>query len=272
MDLCTLEDAFPNIQNGSVRNISELPYVGGKDAFSSKEERRAARKLAKKRKGAPAEAYIPPTDPDRPAVERMKSVDTVAEQKESFVMPVLPKASCIFSDPGTPSYFGAGEDDIEEAFSSYSAAPRDEINYRLQPDFTKSDMLKGAQKAASEPLPEPPLTDSWKPLTPGATYTSYFNEIPAPKKPAKATAESQPRPDPDWGTKGQGSSIPGPVAANESTQVNNHQDALLKRIDDLMGRLEQLEKKNKEDSQAEILMFVGTGLFLLMSFELLARR
>lgn len=267
MDLCTLEDAFPNIQNGSVKNISELPYVGGKDAFSSKEERRAARKLAKKRKGSPAEAYTPPTDPDRPAVERMKSVDTVTEQKEGFVLPVLPKASCIFSDPGTPSYFGAGMEDLEEAFSAYSAAPRDDINYRLQPDFAKSDMLKGAQKAASEPLPEPPLTDSWKPLTPGASYTSYFNEIPAPKKPAKIG----PQPDPDWGAKTQ-DSAQGPVAANESSQVNNHQDALLKRIDELMGRLEQLEKKSKEDSQTEILMFVGTGLFLLMSFELLARR
>lgn len=270
MDLCTLEDAFPNIQNGSVRNISELPYVGGKDAYSSKEERRAARKLAKKRKGAPAEAYTPPTDPDRPAVERMKSVDTVAEQKESFVMPILPKASCLFSDPGTPSYFGAGVDDIEEAFSAYSAAPRDDINYRLQPDFTNSEMLKGAQKAASQPLPEPSLVDSWKPLTPGASYTSYFTEVPAPKKPVKP-AESYPEPDPDWGTKAQGSSAEGPVAANESLQLNNNQDALLKRIDELMGRLEQLEVKNKADSQTEILMFVGTGLFLLMSFELFAR-
>lgn len=268
MDLCTLEDAFPNIQNGSATAISGLPYVGGKDAFASKEERRAARKLAKKRKGAPAEAYIPPTDPDRPAVERMQPVDTVTQQKDGFVAPVLPKASCIFSDPGTPSYFGAGMEDIEEAFSAYSGAPRDDINYRLQPDFTKSDMLKGAQKAASEPLPEPPLTDSWKPLTPGANYTSYFSEIPAPKKPVKAGTT----PDPDWGTGAQGSSAKGPVAANEVAATTVQQDALLVRIDELMGRLEQLEKKNKTDAQTEILMFVGTGLFLLISFELLTRR
>jgi hypothetical protein len=198
----------------------------------------------------------------------MDPVDTVAQQKDGFVLPVLPKASCIFSDPGTPAYFGAGTDDIEEAFSAYSRAPRDDINYRLQPDFTKSDMLKGAQKAASQPLPEPPLTDSWTPLTPGANYTSYFNEIPAPKKPTKV----DPQPEPDWGTKTKESSAQGPVAANESVQLNNHQDALLKRIDELMGRLEQLEQKSKDDSQAEILLFVGTGLFLLMSFELLARR
>jgi prefoldin subunit 5 len=53
--------------------------------------------------------------------------------------------------------------------------------------------------------------------------------------------------------------------------MGNNQDALLKRIDELMGRLDQLEKKNKADSQNEILMFVGTGLFLLMSFELFSR-
>lgn len=271
MDLCTLEDAFPNIQNGSVKNISELPYVGGKDAFSSKEERRAARKLAKKRKGSPAEGYVPPTDPDRPAVERMIPVDTVTQQKESFVQPILPKASCLFSDPGTPAYFGAGIDDTEEAFSSYSAAPRDDINYRLQPDFTNSDMLKGAQKAASEPLPEPSLNDSWKPLMPGASYTSYFSEVPAPKKLTKSS-ESHTQPDPDWGTKAHGVSVEGPTAGNDSLESTNNQDALLKRIDELMGRLDQLEQKNKADSQTEILMFVGTGLFLLMSFELFSRR
>jgi hypothetical protein len=265
MDLCSLEDAFPNIQNGSSKNISELPYVGGKDAFSSKEERRAARKLAKKRRGDKNPDSV---DPDRPAVERMAPVDTIAQEKDSFVSPVLPKASCIYSDAGTPSYFGAGMEDVDEAFSLYSASPRDDINYRLYPDFTKSDMLKGAQKAASQPLPEPPLTDSWKPLTPGASYTAYTNEIAAPKKSAK---ESPPLADPDWATKAQGSFTQGPVAANESIHMNNHQDVLLKRIDELMGRLDQLEKKGKDDSQTEILMFVGTGLFLLMSFEVLTR-
>jgi len=276
MDLCSLEDAFPNIENGQSGKSSELPYVGGKDSYPSKEERRAARKLAKKAKMV-LEKNKNSVDPDRPAVERMEPVETVSEQKEGFVSPTLPKASCLFTDAGIPphfangdgekgsSYFGAwGEDDIEEHFSMYSASPREEINYRLQPDFTKSDQLKGAAKAASQPLPEPPLTDSWKPLTPGASYTSYFNDIP---KPVKPTA----RPDPDWALKAQGSSKQGPVASNDGIQLNN-QDALIKRIDELMGRLEQLENKNKEDSQTEILMFVGTGLFLLMSFEIFGKR
>lgn len=265
MDLCSLEDAFPNIDTGS-KGKSGYPFVGGKDGYSSKEERRAARRLAKKKKASPAAVYSDSIDPDRPAVERMKPVETISEQKEGFVTPVLPKASCLFSDPGTPSYFGA--DDDEEPFSMYSSSPRDDINYRLQPDFTQSDQLKGAQKAASQPLPEPPLSDSWKPITPGPSYTAYFNELPAKKKEPKREPT-----DPEWALKAhaQGSSAPGPAASNDTVQLNN-QDALMKRIDELMGRLEQIEKKSKEDSQTEILMFVGTGLFILMSFELFGRR
>jgi len=46
----------------------------------------------------------------------------------------------------------------------------------------------------------------------------------------------------------------------------------MNRVNELMGRLETLEKKRAQDSQTEILMFVGTGVFLLLSFELLTRR
>ena len=56
------------------------------------------------------------------------------------------------------------------------------------------------------------------------------------------------------------------------TRFGRFKNALLKRIDQLMGRLDQLEKKSVKDSQAEILMFVGTGLFLLVSFEIFTRR
>jgi hypothetical protein len=272
MDLCSLDDAFPNIDTGSPTGS---PYVGGKDAYAIKAERRAARKLAKKRKG-PAATYSDSIDPDRPAVERMKPVEAFSQEKEGFVYPTLPKASCLFTDPGTPpyfggevnegsGYFGAGEDEVEENFSMYSSSPREDINYRLQPDFTKSDQLKGVQKAASQGLPEPPLTDSWKPLTPGASYTSYFNELPAPKKLQKESAH-----DSDW-EMAKGSESKGPLPSNDTIQFNN-QDAMMKRIDELMGRLDQIEKKSREDSQMEILMFVGTGLFILMSFELFGRR
>jgi hypothetical protein len=203
----------------------------------------------------------------------MKAVDSVQEQKESFALPVLPKASCLFSDTGiggSTNYFGKSEDDIEEPFSSFTPSPTDDANYRLYPDFTKSDTLKGAEKAAGTILPEPPLADDWKPMTPAASYTAFFDELPRNMN-TKAKVDV----DPDWAVKAQSqggySNIPGPVGVNDTLE-NQSQDALLKRIDELMGRLDQLEKKNVKDSQTEILMFVGTGLFLLMSFEIFGRR
>ena len=277
MDLCTLEEAFPNIHEGSL--ASGTPYVGGKDEYSSREERRAARKRAKKVKG-PALAYsnsiTEGTDPDRPAVERMKGVDTIQEQKEAFALPVLPKASCLFSDTGfggSTNYFGKSEDDIEEPFSSFTPSPTDDANYRLYPDFTKSDTLKGAAKAAGAILPEPPLADDWKPMTPAASYTAFFNELPENTNTStKHARDAYAEVDPEWSvTPKKGSNLAGPVAVNDTMQGNS-QDALLKRIDELMGRLDQIEKKKVKDSQTEILMFVGTGLFLLMSFEIFGRR
>jgi len=272
MDLCALEDAFPNIHNGSLGK-SGTPFVGGKDSYSSREERRAARKKAKKAKGPALEysnAVAPDLpDPDRPAVERMAEVETIQKEKEGFALPVLPKASCLFSETGTPSYFGKWtEDDVEEGFSTFNPSPTDDANYRLYPDFTKSEGLKGAAKAASAILPEPPLTDNWKPMTPAASYTAYFKEIPKPQ-PKPAEKRSASNMDTPWENK-----VPGekPVKPINDTETGNNQDALMRRIDSLIGRIDELEKKNVHDSQSEILMFVGTGVFLLVSFELFSRR
>jgi hypothetical protein len=262
MDLCALEDAFPNIQEGSLAK-SGTPFVGGKDSYSSREERRAARKKAKKAKGPALEysnsvaADLP--DPDRPAVERMAPVDTIQNEKEGFGLPVLPKASCLFSETGTPNYFGKWAEDEEEPFSNFSPSPTDDANYRLYPDFTKGDALKGAAKAAGALLPEPPLLDNWKPMTPAASYTAFFKDLPKPSQPVAKTV--------DLSTETKGS---GPTPIND-TELGNNQDALMRRIDALIGRIDQLEKKNVQDSKTEILMIVVTGLFLLMSFELFSR-
>jgi len=258
MDLCSLEDAFPNIDTGSVHkamtNSSGFPFVGGTDARASKEERRAARKRAKKVKG-PALAY---SDPDRPAVKRMEPVAAIHEQKESFAIPVLPKASCLFSDAGTPAYFGKDLDDMEEGFSSFSAVEGDNPNYMLQADITTSLDLKGVDKASGR-LPEPNLNDTWKPMSSGASYTAYTR-----------TEENA---EPTWSMNTDERvvrSIPQETPAEVKRDATK--DMLMNRVNELMGRLETLEKKRAQDSQTEILMFVGTGVFLLLSFELLTRR
>jgi len=272
MELCSLEDAFPNIDTGSVHktltgSASGFPYVGGTDAKASREERRAARKKAKKQKG-PALAYsdsvvsdlptLPDPDPDRPAVKRMESVEAVQSQKDSFAMPVLPKASCLFSDAGTPAYFGRDVDD-EEGFSNFSAVGSDNPNFMLQPDLKGFD-LKGVDKAAGA-LPEPNLNETWKPMSAAASYTAFLPS-------GKAEA-------PGWSMNAeqkvlQRSTIPDEPVAKASKADQN--GMLMSRINELVSRLESLEKKKSQDSQTEILMFVGTGVFLLVSFEMLTRR
>jgi prefoldin subunit 5 len=54
--------------------------------------------------------------------------------------------------------------------------------------------------------------------------------------------------------------------------VAEDRDKLLARIDELMGRLEQLEKQRRQDTQNELLLFVGTGLFVLVGFHMAGRR
>jgi hypothetical protein len=274
MELCSLEDAFPNIDTGSVHkgltsaDSSGFPYVGGTDSKPTREERRAARKKAKKLKGpslAYSDSITPPTavepDPDRPAVKRMEPVPSTQGEKDGFAIPILPKASCLFSDAGTPSYFGRDQDD-EEGFSSFSPVGGDNPNFMLQADVSKTFDLKGVGKAGGM-LPEPNLEDVWKPMSPAASYTAFV--------PEGGKKETQP-----WSMnvehKGANVSSKRTVPEGEPASISGDRDLLLGRINDLVTRLETLEKKKSQDSQTEILMFVGTGAFLILSFELLTRR
>lgn len=323
MELCSIEDAFPNVGSGggptdnSGKAMREkgsgFPFVGGTDDKGSREERRAARKKAKRCKG-PAGRYEEvmregAPDPDRPAVRRMKAVEAfqsgeevaadegatgaaapVPLAKQPAHIPILPKASCLFSDAGYPSYFGKSEDDpVEESFSSYSAAPGDDPNYRLEPDFTKSFDFQGAQKAAGEALPVPNVNDAWKPMTAATSYTAFTA---SPSGPPVGAG----RGDIEWAMPGgedvkslgrRATVLPPPSnplpitvdgdvikPAEEMDRAGRQKerDALLARLDGMMARLEELEKKKAQDTQTELLLFVGTGLFLLVSFELVAAR
>lgn len=331
MELCSIEDAFPNIQidkgiSGSGSGGSGFPYVGGTDSRPTKEERRAARKKAKRCKavapgpaqyleafqggaGGPAEP-----DPDRPAVKRMGQVEAfqasleepsqllvpIAKQKPR--LPILPKGSCLFSDAGYPSYFGKGEDDDdddgpEEGFANYTAATTaesDDPSYRLQPDFTQTFSFQGAQKAAGGGLPAPNLNDSWKPLAPQtASYTaftalddqdpvgpgkadqawalSFLEPAELPRKAAPIARKVQ---DPRRVVAARRDEEDSAAAAERvvpaSASPKDERDMLLGRIDQLMQRIEALEDRKTQDTQKELLMFVGGGLALLLSFQLVA--
>jgi hypothetical protein len=220
---------------------------------------------------------------------------------------VLPKASCLSSDPGYPSYFGKGGDDedgdLEEGFAPFkggtAGVDADDSSYRLQPDFMKSFQIQGAQKAAGELLPAPNLNDSWKPLSPDlTTYTAYTHEggedPVGPGKADQAWALSFLEPQQPLPPKGtvppRTRAMARPSARELEQRVGEEKmvreigavvpaggnpkedkDLLLARIDALMGRIEMLEqKKGGQDTQQELLLFIGGGLALLLSFQLIA--
>ena len=113
-ELCSLENAFPNI--GKIGP----PSVGGTDTTPTREERKAARKKAKRCKG-PALTVIEAEEGPDPDRLFSKTGDV---EKESFqnAIPKVPTSAATF-----PSYFGKGLDD-EEGFSSFSTSPGDDPN------------------------------------------------------------------------------------------------------------------------------------------------
>jgi hypothetical protein len=298
MELCSIEDAFPNINTGSVtkgerEKGSGFPFVGGVDDKPSREERRAARKKAKKCKG-PAEKYVDMIandipDPDRPAAIRLGPIEPFQKQNTTEgPPPIIAKPEPTFSDEGYPSYFGKSDDDLEESFSPFTNVIGDDSTYRLQPDFTKTFDFKGAQKAAGGALPVPNLDESWKPMTEAASYTAF---TPSTSSPLTNLSKGSAL----WSISATEDKVvvPGDLQYLPPTQVQlpslappspsqpilpaggnkqEDKDALLARIDTLVGRLENLEKKKLQDTQNEVLIFVGTGLFMLLAFEIIVRK
>lgn len=343
MELCSIEDAFPDLDHKK--------SVSPGDKAPSKEERRAARKRAKKCK-TPAEEYLnmvddvpSVTDPDRPAVKRMGEIapyvpydqaflDLSGGQFEGFKMPTLPSANCLVSDPGYPSYFGKGlEDAVEEPASAnwptetsvkeqqakiisnkddlkrllgsgtdkpdvlgsvgstvgtaglalYNSVsthqPKGEVDWVTRPSgdegFTNmfndsADTVfnetfeyefggNGVDKAGavSKTLPAPSLDDAWKPLTAAKTTTSFF-KAPKAKKDVAPSEDTKKVPE---------SIKPHTAPVTEE----NMSEMMRKHIQDLQRRFEDLEAKHQRDTKNEILLFVGTGLFVLLSLDVVAR-
>jgi len=334
MELCSIQDAFPDIQKGT-----KAP-PGCTDLKSSKEERKAARRKAKKCKG-PAEEYLNmqddiPTDPDRPAVKRMGElpafvryedayVDLSGGKFEGFKMPILPAANCLGTDQGLPSYFGKGLEDgadetppinwsadsstteqqgiiladkakLEKLNAQLSGLGSAEANWLENKRILSSgdegfmDMFndsedtllnetfeyefggKGASKAgAVKTLPAPSLDDAWKPLTAAKATTAFFPAgAPAPVKIQPAPVEepapkkTNPSEKKEVATK---RATPEPAAGSEPEAMRGQ---MAKQMQELMKKFEDLEEKRRRDSKNEVLLFVGTGLFVLLSLDIVA--
>jgi len=235
MEFASLQDAFPQVEN-------------------SKEKRRS-----KKKEGF--QAYeLPPTDPDRPAVQRMLEVPPVGKEaftsnenqfldqssqfaKKSTVNNSLPPPRSVLkleTQSDVPSFFGAepfsnpGEDSMA-VFNSHSTS-----GYMLDADFTKSFDEPGFGKSSGSPVPTPELRQRWKPMSADRVDTSFTDT-------------------------GKGSQFVG--LGTEDIQ------AMRSKIDMLMSRLEELENRAEgANPQLEMLSFIMTGLFLMFVLDLTVRK
>jgi len=278
MELCSIQDAFPDIQ----KNKNSDPKAGGTDSKASKEERRAARRLAKKCKDAPADEYyrmvddvLAPIDPDRPAIQRAGEVpafasydsafnDLSGSKFEAFRMPKLPGPNCLASDPGYPGYFGKGlEDATTEGFSGMF--DNQAVNTNSE-SFEYEFGGEGASKAgAVQALPAPPLSNVWKPLTPAKVTTAVFKKLPEHADPADEGLLSK-KPairTPDL--------PPAPLAPIPSIDYEAARRRMEEQIQILSRRFDDLEIKRERNTQREIILFVGTGAFILACMDIVTR-
>jgi hypothetical protein len=145
-----------------------------------------------------------------------------------------------------PNYFGASEDDDSEGFAAFTNIIGDDPAYRLSSIKTGTEKEVASVMDMSDGgalLPTPSLQDMWKPLAPAGVHTSFFQEL-AP---------------------------PGGVYPKQTSAVQGV-DELKERMDQLFGRLEALESERRQNTQTEVLLFVGSGLALLLSLDILSRR
>lgn len=179
-------------------------------------------------------------------------VDDVIGQKSRTTLPRAVEASNQLPDPAkdiygfpVPSYFGKSGDEGGEGFADFSASLSDNPGYQLTPaDFLGSFAAAGLDKATGKAtLTTPSANDAWKPLTPTGARSSFFDVLPSP-----------------GGEEIRGSGIGGAFTRDEK-------DTLLKQLDTLFARLEELESKRNEYAHVEVSMFILSGLFLMFGLE-----
>jgi len=233
---CSLTEAFPDTT------------VPGK---SRREERKKAKASPSPGpaltflKDADRQSERPPPPPDAMIKEGYAdySSDADANANVDVIGKGKPTKTASSSQAPIPSYFGKGAD--TESFADYSKSSTDNPGYQLQgSDFTTAFSAKGVEKASGgNALPTPSIDAAWKPLSDGS---NYYNTHPAPYDPGPYDQEKQ---------------------ASASSFSREEKETLLKKLDTLFARLEELETKRNEYAHAEVTLFILSGLFFIFGLE-----
>lgn len=226
-----------------------MEYASIEDAFPQLEKKDKRRH--KKKEGF--QAYeLPPTDPDRPAVERMPEVppintqaddeytDERSKQLKKFTLNNSLPAPVSISASAKPSFFGAEPftNPSEDTIALYNGNVAKQSGYMLDADFTKSFEESGFGKSAGKMVPTPELRQRWKPLSTDRIESAFTNESGAKEE-----------------------------------LLNIDIQTLRSKIDTLMARLDDLENKSESvNPQLEMLSFIMTGLFLMFALDLTVKK
>lgn len=140
-----------------------------------------------------------------------------------------------------PSYFGKSQEDVA-GYADFNPALNDNPGYQIAGAGFGSFDKKGLEKAAGEKIhPTPALNNVWKPLTPGGAQTSFFD------------------------------AHYGHASKADDSFSRDEKEALLKKLDVLFARLDDLENKKNEYAHTEVSLFILSGLFLLFGLESLRK-
>lgn len=244
MEGCSLHDAFPDGE----------PRTG---RTARREERRRATTCP-----GPALAFLKAQsadlDPDRqtqtklPPAEKLGAASGAAikQEEESFhdggdlaaqkVDDVIGQVKAKTTRQA-PDYFGKPPVD---AYADFSPSPKDNPGYLLgsgQADFLGSFAAPGLGKAGGEATLATPMTNNaWKPMS-----------------------------SPAW----TGGANGGYAAKGPNTSFLNSEDhsTMVKKLDLLFARLEDLESRENANGHIEVTMFILSGLFLLFGIETLRK-
>jgi hypothetical protein len=276
MDLCGLDEAFGLISQPS-------PSCAGTSAVA--ESRKHDRKKAKKCRG-PQQTYLESdtsflgastTDPDRPSAKRLDPVPVVNQEPfigESgggdlaTIMKVV-QGNNLLQKGDKPSYFGASPNESPgsalpgkktEGFQD-SAAPyvvgsgnNDAI---LNHDFTNDT------KAWLEAKKNNGLKNTG--VSRYGVLSPELDGLETPDLPPPETSF-------DWqkaGLRGYEKGKARPKVDTGNDAASRHE--ILRKMDTILGRLDDMQYINQENAQKEVLLFIMTGLGVLFVMDIACR-
>lgn len=247
MNYCALDDAFQTIG---------APSPGCNNDIATRAARKEERRKARRCKGPP-EAYFD-KDSDRQNINKLPIVPAMNPAMNPATGLREHTLDALEMEPFVPRNDGDVKGDLvrnqmpcnipgtterQKSCTSWFGADNDDSfadyvpesqNYRLQPDFLKAFEQAGIARAGST-LPNPSANMYWKPLTASGAQTSFINKLPPP--------------------------------GGEYTQ-----DDIMKKLDKLWARLDDMNRSTPEQVTSELLMFISSGIFVLFMMDLLVKK